>query len=176
MTMMTQAEFARHVNYDKAYVSRLKQAGRLVMVDGKVDVESSLALIEQTKGGREDVAERHAEERQSTTPRAPDAQGEKVTMSLQASRAVKENYLARMAKLNFERESGQLVSTDEVRLFAADLGATFRGALEILPDRLAAELVPLNDVDEVRALLVEQFEQVLLDLSTKIEKGLTHAN
>lgn len=172
MTLMTQAEFARHVNYDKAYVSRLKQAGRLVMVEGKVDVEASLALIEQTKGGREDVAERHAEERQSTTPRAPDAQGEKVTMSLQASRAVKENYLARMAKLNFERESGKLVESDEVRHFAADIGATFRGALEVLPDRLASELAPIADADEVRAVLVENFEQLLSDLSMKIEKGL----
>jgi hypothetical protein len=67
---------------------------------------------------------------------------------------------------------GSLVEAESVRLFAADLGATFRAALEVLPDRLASELVALQDVESIRAVLVENFEQVLADLSLKIEKGV----
>ena len=60
---MTQSAFSRHLGVDKAHVTRLKQAGRLVIVDGLVDVEASKRRIEQTAGTRDDVARRHAEGR-----------------------------------------------------------------------------------------------------------------
>jgi phage terminase Nu1 subunit (DNA packaging protein) len=79
---------------------------------------------------------------------------------------------AEMSEMERDKMRGSLVDAEQVRLFAADLGATFRAALEILPDRVASELVVLNDVESVRSVLVEAFEQLLLDLSLKIEAGL----
>ena len=176
--LVSQSEFARLQQVDKAHVSRLKQADRLVMVDGKVDVEASRALIAQTADlrYRQSNAQQTAPnvpptEDSSKNVQPPQDRAEISAMSLQASRAVKENYLARMAKLEFEREIGKLVDADEVRRYAADLGASFRAALEVLPDRLAAELVPLHDIDAVRAVLVDSFEMLLQDLSEKIESG-----
>ncbi len=176
---VTQAEFSRLQGVDKSHVTRLKQAGRLVTVDGKVDVEASRALIAQTADTRySSKTAQNAQQGDNASAKVstPQDQTERAAMSLQAARAVKENYTARMAKLLFERESGKLVEADAVRLFAADLGATFRSSLEILPDRIAAELVPLNDTDSIRAVLVEYIEQILSDLSEKIEKGIKHAN
>lgn len=205
MALVRQSEFAQLNGIDKAHVTRLKQAGRLVM-DGKlVDVEASLALIRQTahgsfvsklvKGGvnsASTTSQRPAEtglervandsvglpnldqqknaEKPAFLPNSQNDQTERATMSLQTARAVKENYNARMAKLDYERESGKLIDADAARLFAADLGATFRATLEILPDRIAAELVPLNNIEAIRATLVEAFEHVLLDLAHKISK------
>ena len=60
---LTQAAFALHLGVDKAHVTRLKHAGRLVMVDGLVDVAASERRIAQTAGTRDDVARRHAEGR-----------------------------------------------------------------------------------------------------------------
>lgn len=183
--LVSQSEFARLQGVDKSHITRLKSAGRLVIVDGKVDVEASRALIAQTahssyadnaKNSTQPAYESTRRDEGASIAQPPQGRTEQAAMSLQSSRAVKENYLARMAKLTFERESGKLVDADEVRLFAADLGATFRAALEILPDRISSELVPLQDVDAVRAVLVENFEQLLSDLSTKFEKGINRAN
>jgi phage terminase Nu1 subunit (DNA packaging protein) len=77
---------------------------------------------------------------------------------------------AQTAELDLAVKLGKLVDAGEASLFAADLAATFRSALEVLPDRLAPELVPLNDTETTRAVLVESFEQVLTDLADKILK------
>jgi len=46
VTAVSQAEFARMNGWDRSYVTRLKQAGRLVMTaDGRVDVEASRAPL-----------------------------------------------------------------------------------------------------------------------------------
>ncbi len=175
MTTVTQSDFAALIGNDKSYISRLKQAGRLVLTaDGMVDVEKSQALIAatadpsrpaqsaiQTQARADAVAESPRQERA-----APDAIGN----SFAAAKAVREKYNALTAKAEYEQLIGKLVDADEARLFAADLAASFRGALEILPDRIAPELVPLTDTEAVRAVLVEAFEHALTDLADKIAK------
>lgn len=170
MTTATQSEFAAIIGHDKSYVTRLKQAGRLVVTaDGLVDVEKSRALIAATADpSRSAAVEARANEamRQERAAPAADAIGN----SYQTAKAVNEKYKALTAKAEYERLIGKLVDADDARLFATDLAASFRAALEILPDRIAPELVPLNDTEAVRAVLVEAFEQVLGDLADKIAK------
>lgn len=170
MTTATQSEFSALLGKNKSYVTRLKQAGRLVLTaDGQVDVEKSQALIAATADpSRSAAVEARANEtmRQERAPAQQDAIGN----SFQTFKTVNEKYKALAAKLEYEQASGKLVDAGEARMFAADLAATFRGALEILPDRLAPELVPMADTETIRALLVESFEQVLTDLADKIAK------
>lgn len=168
MTIATQSEFAKLLGMDKSHVTRLKQAGRLVMVEGKVDVEASQARINATANPS------YA----SKTPSESNLQGEVMGEAQQSrsadfneARARNEMAKAEMSEMERDKMRGSLVNAEQVRLFAADLGATFRASLEILPDRIASELVVLNDVDSVRAVLVESFEQLLHDLSMKIEAG-----
>lgn len=162
--LITQAEFAALIGKDKGYVTRLKQAGKLVMVgegrDARVDVEASKSRLNE-----------------SADP-ARGAQGDKGSAdkgkahhtSYNDARTRNELAKAQNAELDLAVKIGKLVDADEARLFAADLAASFRGALEILPDRLAPELVPLSDTEAVRGVLVESFEQVLTDLADKILK------
>ena len=64
MTLLTQTDFAKQQGWQKSYITQLKAAGRLVMVDGLVDVESSLALIARTADpSRDQVSARHAAKR-----------------------------------------------------------------------------------------------------------------
>lgn len=171
-TLATQSEFATLLGKDKSYVTRLKQAGRLVLAaDGRVEVEKSQALIAATADpSRSAAVEARANEQMRQERAAPQAQESAIGNSYQTAKAVNEKYKALTAKLEYERASGKLVDADEARLFAADLAASFRGALEILPDRLAPELVPLSETETVRAVLVESLEQVLTDLADKIAK------
>lgn len=171
MTTATQAEFAATLGKDKSYVTRLKQAGRLVLTaDGLVDVEASQARIAATADPSR-AASVEARQAGATTPKqAASPANEAIGNSYQTAKAVNEKYKALTAKLEYEKASGKLVDAEAATLFAADLAATFRSALEVLPDRLAPELVPLNDTETTRAVLVESFEQVLTDLADKIFK------
>lgn len=64
MTTLSKAAYARHRGVDRAHVTRLGAAGRLVLTaDGQVEVEASDRLIEATGGMRPDVAERAAKMR-----------------------------------------------------------------------------------------------------------------
>lgn len=165
MITATQSEFAKLIGKDKGYVTRLKQARRLVMVETeageRVDVEASQALIAKT-------ADPSREGRGADKPQGAKNAGN--GSSYNDARTRNELAKAQTAELELAERMGQLVNAEEARLFAADLAATFRGALEVLPDRLAPELVPLKDTEEVRAVLVENFEQVLGDLADKIKK------
>jgi phage terminase Nu1 subunit (DNA packaging protein) len=161
MITATQVEFASLLGKDKAYVTRLKQQGRLVMVgegrSARVDVEASQALLSASADpSRGRVTE-------AKTPNVKHS-------SYNDARTRNELAKAENAELDLAVKQGKLVDAEAVRLFAADLGATFRGALEILPDRLAPELVPLSDTETIRALLVESFEQLLTNLADKIGK------
>lgn len=169
MTTATQSEFSAILGKDKSYVTRLKQAGRLVLnADGQVEVEKSQALISATSDPSRNAAVKARTKETLRQESAP--QQDAIGNSYQTAKAVNEKYKALTAKAEYETLIGKLVDADEARLFAADLAASFRGALEILPDRLAPELVPLNETEVVRAVLVEAFEQVLVDLADKILK------
>lgn len=168
MTMQTasQSQFAKLIGVHKSHVTRMKQAGRLVILEnGMVDVLLSKQRIAETADpARQDVAERHAMERGHT-------QASKTSSaSFNEAKTRRETAEAEMAEIKLAQARKELLNAEEVRLFATDLGATFRAALESLPDRLAHELVPLHDADAVRAALVDTFEQLLGDLSLKIGK------
>jgi hypothetical protein len=69
MTIASMAEFARQQGWDRSYVTRLKQADRLVMQGDRVDVEASPARIAATASlQRQDVASRHAAARSAAAP------------------------------------------------------------------------------------------------------------
>jgi len=64
MSRESKSAFARRLGVDPAHVTRMAQAGRLVVVDGQIEVEASLARMEATKDpNRDDVRQRHAKAR-----------------------------------------------------------------------------------------------------------------
>lgn len=64
MTRESKAAFARRQGVSHQYVTKLAQAGRLVMADGRVEVEASLARLDATKDpNRADVVQRNAKDR-----------------------------------------------------------------------------------------------------------------
>ena len=70
MSTLTKAAYARHRGVDRAHITRLGAAGRLVLAaDGSVEVEASDRLIEATGGMRPDVAERAAQMRAAGVPK-----------------------------------------------------------------------------------------------------------
>ena len=179
MTLVTMAEFARIQKWDRSYVTRLKQAGRLVMREDRVDVQASQALIAQTATPhRDDVVARHAENRgasppettpatpptaSSEPPAAPDA--DRAGNSYQAARAVKEKYQALAAKADYERQIGQLIDIQEVEQAFKTVGAQIRSLMETFPDQVAPLVAPVATLEDCHALLTEQCRNVLVNFN-----------
>jgi hypothetical protein len=86
--------------------------------------------------------------------------------SYAASRGVRESYMARMAKLEFEERSGKLVDADEVRAQLFGLGRRLRDAMLGVPDRIAPVLVGQSDQAAIHRLLTEEIMTSLAELST----------
>jgi len=88
----------------------------------------------------------------------------KVSGTLNQSRAIKEAYLARLAKLEFEERSGALVSADEVKNEAFKTARVVRDSILNLPDRLAAQLAAETDPVAVHLILSEELRKALESL------------
>ncbi|OAT41370.1 hypothetical protein M988_1994 [Hafnia paralvei ATCC 29927] len=137
MTAMTQIEYAKHAGVDRKTIGRWLKAGKYIVLDdaGLIDVEASdsaRATLRDSTDPRTKNATRKKNARanadvglkeDSTTDEAVKqimlANGAEMTRE-EASR-VKENYLALLTKLEFEKEDGQLVelSVAESVLFSA---------------------------------------------------------
>jgi transcriptional regulator with XRE-family HTH domain len=166
--LVTQKAFADLIGVAKSYVTKLKQDGRLVMVDNKVDVEASKAMIEATKDeNRDDVSKRWDGYRESDAQNEPEVD-QKAAEAFGSSRAAKMYYDAQSAKLSFERESGKLVEVAEVKSIAALAGNALRQYLERLPDQLSPELSVESDERRIHAMLVERIEEALGQMATAL--------
>lgn len=173
----SQAEFARLVGWDKAHVTRLKQLGQLVLTEeGRVVFGASLRRIAEHADPGRDAQREAAAQRRPAAPAAPpaapdDTEPEGTGPKYADSRATKEYWAAKQAELEYQRASGELVRRDAVEKAVADAAMQFRQAVDNQPHRLADRLVGL-DLDQIRARLREDGEQMLGELSRGFAKRL----
>jgi hypothetical protein len=81
------------------------------------------------------------------------------------ARAVRESYLARLAKIDFEERTEKLVSRDEIRVAAFNRYRTFRDGMLNIPDRLAAVLAAESDPRRTHELLSTEIRKALTEFS-----------
>jgi hypothetical protein len=180
--LMKQADFAAAQGWHRSTVTRLKQAGRLVMDGALVDPVASLVRIRDTGGMRFDVAERHAEQRAQldaakngagaaagagegastgagpiAAPAPDGALGERRA----DAQARKESALADMAEMEVKQKRGELIPKADVDLALRSFAASVRARLDVLPDQLAPLVSPVTDLDEIHALLAEHCRSIL---------------
>ncbi len=193
MTTATRKEFAEILGVRPSYITKLGHEGRLVLAaDGRVDVEASRRLVEQTAGDRHDVAARHAKTRaagaKKTAPMAsgitegekiaqrPTAQAgggieqERIGNSLQASRAVKEKYAALRARAEYEAYIGNLIPREDVDAAMRFIGGAVRAALEVFPDQTAPLVAPVTDIHEIHDTLTQACRDTLQTIGAAIER------
>lgn len=167
-----QIEFARMLGVDRSYITKLKRENRLVLDEsGRVLVEASKKRINETADpNRDDVRSRWRDERgQGEIEDQPEDTPE--SHDYQRARAKKEYFLAERARLDYEREIGELVPIADMRLAVADVVTTFRQALEQLPYRTGPELVG-KDLDAIRAVLRQDIRAALTDMEREFSKRM----
>ncbi len=96
--------------------------------------------------------------------------GEKGTLtdaaSLADARAMKERYLALMAKLEYEQESGKLIDCEDAKRATFAAARKARDMLLTMADRLAPVVAGLADQFECHKAIVAEVRRVCDELST----------
>jgi hypothetical protein len=121
---MSQAEFAKHRRVSEPYVSKLKGRGVLIMVGKLVDVAASDAVLDDKP--------------------VPGIQGEEPA-TLTEARHREMVYRGKLRKLEFERESGELLPRAEVEGTWDEAITTCRSVLLAIPGNLAERLAAESD-------------------------------
>jgi len=165
---LTLKAFAIENGWSPSYVTKLKQAGRLVIVDKLVDVKKSLALITQTEGGRSDVKERHAQNRSAGVSELPSLSDARNTKTMAESRRAAA--LADMEEMNRDKLAGDLIPREEVDAAMKFIGAAIRGLMDVFPDQTAPLVAPVIELESCHSILHDQCRNVLFELGELIEK------
>lgn len=194
MTTESKSAFARRLGVAPSYVTKLAQAGRLIVTDGQVDVESSLTLIAATKDpNRDDVRQRHAQARDerrqggpvavppASEPKRPAKEAPqpaaqpmlKAASAFREARADRTHYQARMAEMRVAQLQGKLVDVSVIHQCATNDGAMLRTLLENLPDQAAPRLATVRDPARAARILNELFDDIEDTMTAMLEKNAT---
>jgi len=176
--------YARHRGVSHTAVRKALAAGRIAMgEDGKIDpgkADEQWTTSTNLSKPRNSVTGIPKKQRAPGAPSDPlgspgldehfmppvgEPGAARLAASYAASRAAREAYLARLAKLEFEQRSARLVEADEVRAQIFALGRRMRDAMMGLPDRLAPVLAGQTDQTEIHRLLAQEIMSSLAELS-----------
>ena len=164
--------YARHRGVSEGAVRKAIKVGRIqTEADGSIDpVKADAAWDRNTNPAQQ---RQHAVPEQKVevapTPHQPpqtniEKRGSAVP-AYQTSRAVRETYAAKMAKLDFEERSGKLVQADEVQVAAFNTARRVRDRLFCIPPRLAAVLAAESDAHTVEQILQRELRNALEELN-----------
>jgi hypothetical protein len=175
-------EYARRRGVSAMAVSKAAKSGRITLVDGKVDVATAdrdwpsntnpgqlafkappAATAAQGEGSQEAGDDGAGEPDTEQTDAAKKAAS--TTAQYGSARAVREMYNARLAKIEFEKETGVLVNADQVRVAAFNAARTARDSLLSMPDRLSPVLAGEGNQFEIHRLLSEEIRRVCDELA-----------
>lgn len=171
-------EYGRRRGVSAMAVSKAAKAGRITLVDGKVDPSTAdrdwpaktnpgqLAHREQAPGRQADP-EAGQETPSDGHEGAQNGNGKGASGAAYGqARAIREGYQARLAKIEYEKEVGALVSADEVRAQAFKVARTARDSLLSMPDRLAPVLAGESNQFEVHRIMSEEIRRVCNDIAS----------
>lgn len=85
--------------------------------------------------------------------------------SYQQSRAVREAYQAKLAKLEYEEKAEKLVDAEQVKREAFEEGRRIRDALLSIPARISSQLLTAKSAFDVEQILTEELTLALKNLS-----------
>ena len=171
---VTISEFARIRGVSHEAVRKAVKVGRLSksVVFGKTGKPRLMPdLAEQEWTANTDSAQQRVP---ATAPPRPEpdpepaAKDEPRTATFQQARTLREAYMARLAKLEFDEKSGLLVKAEAVKNEAFKTARIVRDGLLNIPDRIAAELANETNHFKVHQRLTQEIRRALADM--KIEQ------
>ena len=184
---MSLRAYARHRGVSLRAVQKALKSGRIsAREDGRLDADIADTNWARNTAPRPQAPVRPASKLAATKLAAPTAAPERAHhhsdthpaarqpvepprlesgLEYSKARAVRESYLARLAKIDFEERTEKLVSRDEMQVAAFNRYRTFRDGMLNIPDRLAAVLAAEADPRQVHELLSTEIRKALTEFS-----------
>ena len=161
---MNVTAYARHRGVSHVAVLKAIKAGRIVKeADGTIDPAKADAAWKQNTNQAQQ--RKPKDEENKPAPHVAAELPANSGPSYAQSRAFKEAYNARLAKLEYEEKSGALVRTDSVKVAWFNVLRVLRDRALNLPDRMAPLLAAETDPKQVRELLDTELRQILNDVA-----------
>ena len=176
--------YARHRGVSHTAVSKAIQAGRITLgADGKINPEVADAEWERNtlpsqnlgnpsgnlNGNLKKTTAQVSTRAEVAREVAPTLEPRTSGPDYQTSRAIREAYAARLAKLEYEERSGKLISKNEVDVKTFQLARQLRERIQQIPRKVAPQIVAAvvanPDPREVEELLDEAIREALEQLS-----------
>jgi len=168
MPLLSLRAYAKHRGVSLAAVQKAIRSGRIATT-GEGSIDSDRADAEwsaKTRPGQKRSTKIAAPTPAASYPETPRAEpGGAGSLDYFRARAIRENYLARLAKIEFEEKTAKLISRDEVQVATFTKARAVRDNLLNIPDRLAATLAAESDPDKVHLILTEEIRRALDDLA-----------
>lgn len=169
---VTLTAYAKSKGVSTEAVSKAVRVGRLsksVVFDAKSRPRVIPALADQEWVANTDSAQQRvpavAPPRPEPEPeQASAARDEPKTATFQQARTLREAYMARLAKLEFDEKSGLLVKADAVKNEAFKVARIVRDNMLNIPDRVAGELANETSQFKIHQRLTAEIRRALEDM------------
>ncbi|MGI9280725.1 MAG: hypothetical protein ACR2PX_14045 [Endozoicomonas sp.] len=142
-------------------MAKLVKSGKIRLHNGKVEPDEALKAIQAQ--AEPSTVLRKSPSQAGSVPVAPNDSRQAVDFV--TARTMREAFRAKMAKMEYEKETGKLTDASKVREDAYRAGRMVRDALLGIPDRQADVLAAETDPRKVRQLLMDELEAILSELS-----------
>ncbi|WP_162783401.1 hypothetical protein [Devosia naphthalenivorans] len=172
--LVSQAQYAAMKGVSRKTVTVWKQKGLLVLGgDGRIDVGATDTLLLNhgnkrggvTRQGNEpDLSAAPEETPEEAADRIVNVEGRALFSKAEAER-VKENYLALLRQLEYDRESGAVAEINDVVTAVVTEYALVRNKLLNIGSRIAPRVAVLKSADEIKALIDKEVALALEELS-----------
>ena len=165
---VTLTAYGKRHGFSQQHASKLAQRGVIVRrEDGSVDVEASdaaLAARAKSRAGGKRARASATDDLASVAKQQLDAAGGAMLSHAQAVQK-KENYLALLRELEYDREVGKVVEIDAVVSLVAAQFATVRTRLLAIPSKVASRIALIQTPEEARALVEAEITEALKELA-----------
>jgi DNA-binding Lrp family transcriptional regulator len=174
MSLLTQRAYAKRKRVTPQYINKLVQRGVIRKVGAKIDSKQADAAIRNTSVSPERRRPAQNKKAAVRTRRVPKAEAlPKATgigrgtagRSLTAARAEREHYQAQIAKLDYEKQIGNLLPREQILIAEQRKNANIRAQFRKLARSVAPLLSRVSDPAEVENLLREEIDVVLNQLA-----------
>ncbi len=188
--LLNQNELSKKLNLSKSRISQLKKEGRLNYAMAKDPISNQLKfdykkVLEALSKSDSDYNSKSLETKLSLNPEPKKSLVHEPVLNSETeetevrtldpideletydqARTRKMRYSAELEKLELEELSGRLIDGNKVKKDFYEIGKRIKENLLNIPDRLSAQLVAMNNYNEIYILLREEIENSLKDLST----------
>ena len=174
---MTFRQYSRHRGVSPEAVSKAVRDGRITTVLDKagkrwIDPAKADAQWAQNSDAAKQVGG-EARRRGGSGPALDGPQtfepgGGQRGPSYHESRAIREAYLARLAKLDYEERTGKLVPLDKVKVDLFRAVRQTRDMILSIPDRVSPELAGMTDPAVIRTRLADELTRALEALANAV--------